>query len=404
MKNLKQIIFLLSMIYMVLSCSTDTKSKGHNIRENIKTKPKQIETGAEQIQDYLPLITNKRIALVVNQTSQIKGKHLLDTFLNLKINVVKIFALEHGFRGNVSAGETIKNSRDTQTGVEVVSLYRKDKTPTAEELKDIDIVVFDIQDVGVRFYTYISSLSYIMEACANNGKELLVFDRPNPNGDYVAGPILDMKYKSFVGMFPIPVVHGCTVGEIAMMINGENWLAVNKKCNLKVVKCKNYTHDSLYVPPVKPSPNLPDYLSIRLYPSICLFEGTCMSLGRGTYFPFKVIGYPDPSLGEFSFVPQVIDSMAKKPDHEGVKCFGVDLRNLEAKDQKFTLKYLIEFYNKFSDKNEFFNQNGGISWLVGKSTVQDMIIEGKSEIEIVDTWKHEMEEYMKMRKKYLLYP
>ena len=287
----------------------------------------QILPGGYQIKDYLPLLKGKKVAIVGNHTSLVQNTHLLDTLLSLKINVKYIFCPEHGFRGTADAGEKVLSYIDPKTNIPVISLYGKNKKPDPNKIKEIEIILFDLQDVGVRFYTYISTLHYVMEAAAESKKKLIVLDRPNPNGMYIDGPVLDdSSCKSFVGIHPIPIIYGLTIGELAKMINGENWLGKNKKADLIVVKNKNYTHKSTYNLPTKPSPNLPNELSIALYPSLCLFEGTPISIARGTMFPFQAIGYPDSTIGKFRFVPNSIPGMAKDPVHLNITCFGFDFR------------------------------------------------------------------------------
>jgi len=362
-----------------------------------------IKTGADQPEFYLDLLKGKRVGLVVNQSSLVKNKHLLDFLLENKINVIKIFAPEHGFRGNIDRGDHVKSETDEKTGLPIVSMFGKNRRPTDEQLKDVDIMVFDIQDVGARFFTYISSMQEVMEACASNSKELIVLDRPNPLGDYIDGPVRLAKFKSFVGMHPIPIVHGLTVGELARMINGEKWLEAGKTCNLKVVKIANYNHSMHYSLPVKPSPNLPNDLSIRLYPSLCLFEATEISIGRGTLFPFQVIGFSDPDLGDSLFIPTDIEGMQTNPEQEGKVCYGLDLRELNPNEVQFTLKYIIDFYQKFKDKEKFFKRPEWFNLLVGNDVLIEQIKNGLSESEIKATWKPELDAYMKMREKYLFY-
>lgn len=360
----------------------------------------EIETAASQLDLYLPLLEGKSVALIVNQTSLIDNTHLVDTLLSRGVTIKKVFAPEHGFRGEADAGETIKSAVDVKTGLPIISLYGKNKKPTAEQIADIDIIIFDIQDVGTRFYTYISTMHYAMEACAENSKKMLILDRPNPNGHYVDGPILEPEFASFVGMHPIPVVHGLTVGELALMINGEKWLKGQKTCEVEIIKVKNYTHDSSYVLPVRPSPNLPNQQSVLLYPSICFFEGTPGSLGRGTDFPFQVIGFPDPVYGTFEFTP-VSKPGATSPPNEGKKCYGVDLRN-ETVPNELDLQYLIYFYNKSPRKDAFFTDY--FKLLAGTEKLQKQISSGMSEEKIKETWKKPLENYNLMREKYLLYP
>ncbi len=368
-------------------------------RQSAPNVPK-ITTGAEQMDLYLPQLEGKNIALIVNQTSMIGNTHLVDTLLSRGIAVKKVFAPEHGFRGEADAGETVKNATDQRTGLPIISLYGKNKKPTSEQLDGIDIVLFDIQDVGTRFYTYISTMHYAMEACAENKKSMMILDRPNPNGHYIDGPVLEAAHKSFVGMHPIPVVHGLTVGELAKMINGEKWLNNGLQCEVEIIKVKHYTHDTAYELPVRPSPNLPNQQSILLYPSICFFEGTPVSLGRGTLFPFQVLGYPDPSFGDFEFTP-VSTAGAKNPPHENKKCYGVDLRNTKVADG-IDLSYLIDFYSKSKQKDKFFTNY--FKLLAGTEELQKQIAAGLSEEEIKESWQDELQEYKGMREKYLLYP
>ncbi len=364
---------------------------------------KEIITGADQPGEYLPLIAGKRVALVVNHTSIVNDVHLVDYLLseNIKVNVV--FAPEHGFRGNESAGEVIKDEIDARTGLHVISLYGKIKKPTPAHLKNTDVVIFDIQDVGCRFYTYISTLHLVMEACAENNIQLIVLDRPNPNGDYVAGPVLKPGFESFVGMHPIPVVHGCTVGELANMINGEKWHKAKNKCDLVVIPVKNYTHLTKYELPVRPSPNLPNYLSVRLYPSLCFFEATSVSVGRGTDFPFQVLGGLNKNLGDFKFTPVDIPGVAVNPLNEGKVCYGIDLR-LVNDTPKFTLKYFIDFYNKYQNKDEFLVNEKWFEKLSGTDQLLREIRAGKTEWEIMKQLEPDLAKYKAIRKKYLLYP
>jgi uncharacterized protein YbbC (DUF1343 family) len=381
--------FLLVFIAMFSACMAQTQE--------------YILVGAAQTQKYLPLLENKNVGLVVNNTSLVKEQHLVDFLLEQGVRVKTIFAPEHGFRGDISAGGEVKDGLDSKTGLPVLSLYGKTKKPTPEMLKDLDILVFDIQDVGCRFYTYISTLHYLIEACAENDKPLLVFDRPNPNGDYIAGPIRKEGFESFVGKDPIPIVHGCTVGELANMINGEGWHKTAKKCNITVVPVANYTHKTNYILPEQPSPNLPNQLSVRLYPSLCFFEATSVSVGRGTDFPFQVLGGLQAHLGGFEFTPRSIPGVAINPMNKGEKCYGIDLRGLETVPQ-FTLKYFIDFYHKYENESDFLTRERWLNLLAGTDTLIEQIRHGKSEAEIVNSWKPDLDEYKKMRKKYLLYP
>ena len=367
-----------------------------------------IQNGADQIETLISLINNKRIALVANQTSLVGSTHLLDTLCSLGQRPVALFAPEHGFRGKADAGETVKDGKDVKTGTPIISLYGKNKKPSATALADIDMIVFDIQDVGARFYTYISTLYYVMQACAENGKELVVLDRPNPC-DYVDGPILKKEYKSFVGMLPIPVLHGCTMGELAGMINGEGWLGSNMKCNYSIIKIKGWKHGDPYSLPVKPSPNLPNDQSIALYASLCLFEATSVSVGRGTYFPFQMIGSPllPKDKYPFSFTPKALEGFDKNPLHKNTECHGIDLRNTDAKQLNgFSLKYVIEMYNEFKKMNKsesFLTRPKWFDLLMGTNQVRLDMLNGKSEKEIRSAWLEDMNKYKEMRKKYMLY-
>ncbi len=363
---------------------------------------KTLGLGAEQTGEYLPLLKGKKIALVVNQTSTIQQTHLVDSLVSLNIDIKHIFAPEHGFRGKADAGEHVKNGIDQKTNLPIISLYGKNKKPSPEQLQGVDMVVFDIQDVGVRFYTYISTMHYVMEACAEQNIPVLILDRPNPNGHYVAGPVLDLEFQSFVGMHPIPIVHGLTVGELAMMINGEQWLKNGVKCDVKVIKCQNYTHQTKYILPIKPSPNLPNDLSIQLYPSLCLFEPTKVSVGRGTQTPFQIIGCPQKNMGTFTFTPKSIIGMSKYPKHENKMCYGInfsDSTNLE----KFSVQHLVEFYQKYDNKEAFFTSENFFSKLSGNKLLIRQIKEGKSYKEIEASWEEELKRYKLLRAKYLLY-
>ena len=367
----------------------------------------KVVAGAGRFEQYLPFIQGKRVGMVVNHTSVVgTGQtHLLDTLLKQHINVVKVFAPEHGFRGNADAGETVKDGKDSRTGVSIVSLYGNNKKPTAAQLKDIDVILFDIQDVGARFYTYISTMYYVMEACAENNKEMIVLDRPNPC-DYVEGPILKPAYRSFVGMLPIPVLHGCTIGELARMINGEGWIAHKKNpCSLKVIPATGWIHGEPYSLPIKPSPNLPNDQAIALYPSLCPFEGTAISVGRGTLYPFQVIGSPDIRISSFSFRPEALEGFDKNPMYKNQYCYGNNLRHITA-PKGFSLKYIITYYQAYQDlgkADKFFTRPQWFDLLIGNRTVREQITKGASEEEIRAGWQNELEAYKKMREKYLLY-
>ncbi len=388
----KRILSFFSLFLVLVSCQAQVS--GLN---------KELIVGASRTSSYLPLIDGKRVALVVNHTAVIGKTHLLDSLLRLRVNVKKIFAPEHGFRGNGDAGEAIPSSIDAQSGKLIISLYGQNKKPSKSDLSDVDVIVFDIQDVGVRFYTYISTLKYVMEACAENNKHLIVLDRPNPNGDYIDGPVLQMTYSSFIGVVPIPVVYGTTIGELALMMNGEGWLSGGNKCNLTVVSLENYNRTTRYSLPLKPSPNLPNDRSVRLYPSLCFFEGTNISVGRGTLFPFQVVGYPDSTFGEFEFMPMALNGMAKNPLQENKRCYGLDLRDRIDGD-RFTLKYLLDFYGNFKNKEAFFSSEKFFNLLAGNSLLIKQIKDNKSEKEIRESWQLDLDNYKRIRAKYLLYP
>ncbi|WP_216848907.1 exo-beta-N-acetylmuramidase NamZ domain-containing protein [Pedobacter sp. L105] len=374
----------------------------------------EILTGAVQTEKYLPLLKGKRIGMVVNPTSVIGNTTVVDSLTTLGLNIVKIFGPEHGFRGNASAGITVNDAVDQKTGIKVISLYGKHEVPSTADLADIDVMIFDIQDVGVRFYTYINTLQHVMQACAENKKELIILDRPNPNGFYVDGPVLDPKLVSGLGLNAIPIVHGLTVGEYAQMLNGEGWLTNKVKCKIKIIKVANYTHDMPYELPVKPSPNLNTQQSILLYPTLCLFEGTYISQGRGTEYPFTILGAPAlKGKYDFYFTPKSIKGMAETPLHQDQECYGLDLRNYDIlnirKDKTLNIKWLIELYQAYPDKADFFNfklskQMGNIDKLAGVYSLKEQIIAGKSEKEIRESWEPGLSHYKAIRKKYLLYP
>ncbi len=355
--------------------------------------------GADQLDILLPKLSGKRVGLVVNQTSVINKTHLVDTLKSRGVNVVKALAPEHGFRGTAADGELINDSVDMKTGIQLASIYGKNQIPTAEQLADIDIIIFDIQDVGARFYTYISTLTYVMEACAENGKSVIILDRPNPHG-YVDGPILQPEFKSFVGMHPIPVVHGLTMGEIAQMINGQGWLKNKVKCSIDIIKLKNWKHDDAYELPIKPSPNLPNNQAVRLYPSICFFEGTVISVGRGTPTPFQILGNPELKSMAFQFMPVSIKGVSIKPPQENKLCYGVDLRSVTV-PKRIDLHYLIDFYKAYPDKEKFFIPY--FEKLAGTAALRQQIKDGLTEEQIRESWRSELDGYKKMRKKYLLY-
>ncbi|MGB0430186.1 MAG: exo-beta-N-acetylmuramidase NamZ family protein [Bacteroidia bacterium] len=371
----------------------------------------EIKTGADQPEKYLPLIKGKKVAVVANQTSVLlpKKQHLVDFLVDKEVNLVRIFAPEHGFRGNYSAGAHVKNGKDSQTGLPIVSLYGNNKKPTADQMAGLDILIFDIQDVGARFYTYISTMHYVMEAAAENGVKVLVLDRPNPHGWHVEGPVLKDGYQSFVGMHHVPIIHGMTIGEYAKMINSEGWLKNGVKCDLEIVKMKSWTHKTQYSLPIAPSPNLPNDLSINLYPSLCLFEGTPISVGRGTNTPFQVIGHPSfkpDNLGQYSFTPLSIPGVSKYPKHENKLCYGKsfsvvkDLENITR--GAFDLGYLIKCYQTIENKDDFFTPF--FNKLAGNGELQNQIKNGISISEIEKSWQPDLDKFKKTRTKYLLYP
>ncbi|MBN4052034.1 DUF1343 domain-containing protein [Cytophagaceae bacterium AH-315-L13] len=368
------------------------------------TRSKKIVVGAERVTEYLPIIKDKTIAIVANQTSLIGNTHLVDSLLKLKQNIKLVFAPEHGFRGTADAGEHLSNNTDKTTGLPIISLYGDKNKPSNEDLNDIDIVIFDIQDVGVRYYTYVTTMHYVMEACAENDIEFLVLDRPNPNGFYIDGPVLKPKFASFVGRHPIPLVHGLTIAEYARMVNEEGWLKDGVKCKLQYIVCENYTHESIYKLPVKPSPNLRNMRSIYLYPSLGLFEGTNISVGRGTDAPFQVLGHPKYKKFEFSFTPESKPG-AKYPPHKGKLCYGFDLTKIKEQDlaseKQITLNWVMVFYQNSKNKRKFFNSF--FTNLAGTDKLQKQIEDRMLEKDIRATWQGDIKKYKQIRKKYLLY-
>lgn len=419
------VLFFAVILFTALNfvCNAQNKSKVESQKSN--GYETEIQTGAEQTAQYLPLLKDKKVGVLTNQTGIIElwesGKaisrsqngcgsetetamekvtySIIDFLIEKNINVQKIFAPEHGFRGTADAGELIKDGKDTKTGLPIISLYGNNKKPTKEQLQGIDIMIFDLQDVGARFYTYISSLHYLMEACAENNIPLIVLDRPNPKGSVVDGPTLEMENKSFVGMHPIPVLHGMTIGEYAQMINGEKWLKNGTQCDLTVIKCENYDKNKSYSLPVKPSPNLPNDLAINLYTSLCFFEGTNVSVGRGTDKQFQIYGSPSIKNTNFTFTPQPNEG-AKNPMHNEKLCYGEDLSQHEFIDG-LSLKWLLKAYQNTADKSKFFN-NFFVK-LAGTSKLQKQIEQGLSETEIRKTWEKDLEKFKEIRKKYLLY-
>lgn len=367
----------------------------------------QVKSGADRLEELFPLLENKRISLVVNQTSLVQNVHLLDTLYNKGVHITQVFAPEHGFRGDADAGEFIKNGKDYRTQVPIISLYGKNKKPQPSQLQQTDIMIFDIQDVGARFYTYISTMFYVMQACAENNKELIILDRPNPC-DYVDGPVLDMKYKSFVGILPIPILHGCTIGELAQMINGEGWLGNNLQCPLKVITIEDWKHGQPYSLPVKPSPNLPNDQAIALYPSLCPFEGTSVSVGRGTDFPFQIIGSPTTKNLKFRFMPHSMKGSDKHPLHQDTYCYGLNLSSEKNIPKGFSLQYVIQFYNYFQNltkhaEKDFFTRPHWFDLLMGTNQVRLDILKNKTKEQIRSAWQKKLNQYKEIRKKYLLY-
>ncbi|MEL6864176.1 MAG: DUF1343 domain-containing protein [Bacteroidota bacterium] len=410
--NLKIILCFLWIVPMINSggCRSKTSETGPVVVEETSvadtSKVLPIRVGAAQMDRYLDKLKGKKVALVVNQTSRVGSQHLVDTLLASGIDIRRLFAPEHGFRGEADAGEQIKDGVDTQTGVPVISLYGNNKKPSAAHLKGLDYIVFDIQDVGARFYTYISTMHYVMEACAEEKVAFLVLDRPNPNGHYVDGPLLNLDYQSFVGMHPIPVVHGMTIAEYARMINGEAWLKEGQQCQLEWVLCENYDHQRFYELPIKPSPNLPNSQSIYLYPSLCFFEGTVLSAGRGTNKQFQIYGHPNLETGDFQFTPQSMPG-AKYPKHEGKTCRGVDLSQMPTADlqaeAQLNLDYLLNAYQNFPDKAQFFLPNHFIDKLAGSDQLRKQIEAGQSAFQIRQSWAAGLQSFKLIRRKYLLY-
>lgn len=401
----KYVAALLS-IMVVVACSLNQKP--------VSTDNGTLQTGAEQMNKYLGYLKGKRVAMMANQTTVVGNVHLVDTLRKRGINIVKVFGPEHGFRGNASAGAKVADEVDSATGIPLISLYGGKSKPSKEDLADVDVLIYDLQDVGCRFYTNINALAKMMEACADNKKELLILDRPNPNGYFIDGPILDMKFKSGIGQFPIPITHGLTIGEFATMLNGEGWLANGVVCPFKLVPVANYRHSMPYTLPVRPSPNLNTQQSIILYPSLCLFEGTIISQGRGTYFPFTILGSPKlEGKYTFSFTPTGIKGMAETPLHMNQTCYGLDLRTIDQKEimqaGKINLQWMMELYRAYPEPEKFFdykqsNQMGNIDKLAGVAEFKEQIKQGISEDSIRRTWEPGLQAYRAKRAKYLIYP
>jgi uncharacterized protein YbbC (DUF1343 family) len=398
--NSKFVIFITAVLLI-------GSSKLFSFEQIQDLKALKIKCGAEQMNLYIQLLKNKRIGLVVNQSSLINGVHLADTLVASGINVVRIFAPEHGFRGIAEAGAHIADDKDTKTGIKIISLYGKKYKPDSNDLAGLDLIVYDVQDVGVRFFTYISTLHYVMESCAENNVALMILDRPNPNGHYVDGPVLDTAFKSFIGMDPIPVVYGLTQGELAGMIKGECWINKCNSLNLKVIACKNYLHSSKVKLDVRPSPNLPNDLAIALYPSLCFFEGTVISVGRGTSFPFQAYGHPDLYVnGCFRFTPVSMPEAINPPWKDSL-CYGFDLRNMDLnalrEEKRINLHYLLNAFKKLNIGQDFFLKNHFIDKLAGSDSLRKQILNQETEHSIRESWKNDLMKYKSKSKKYLLY-
>ena len=391
-------------IIIILIIAAVTSCNQH--QPNDAKKENRIILGCERTSEYIHLLKDKRVGIVANHSTIINQTHLVDSLLSLNINIVKIFSPEHGFRGQGDAGEFIKNHNDSITGLPIISLYGTNKKPSHSDFDDLDIVVFDMQDVGVRIYTYISTMHYVMETCAETNTPLIILDRPNPNGFFVDGPMLDTNYRSFVGMHPVPLAHGMTIGEFALMINGEGWLQNGAICNLSVIPCDNYTHDSTYVLPTRPSPNLPNQTAVYLYPSLGFFEGTVISVGRGTDYPFQIFGHPSLTNMEYKFTPVSTPGASKNPPYQDMLCHGVDLRDYSAhyftELRRINLSWLIFAYQSFPEKDKFFNSY--FNTLAGGPLLRQSIENGENEYDIRVGWQNDIAQFLPIREKYLLYP
>ena len=401
--KIKQFLILAAIAFITGSCNGQERTAATTAAPSSGTG--MIRCGADRDKEYLPLLSGKKIGVVANQTSIADSMHLVDYLLKNKIQVIKVFAPEHGFRGEAGPGDMIESGKDHKTGLPLVSLYGSSRKPASRDLEGLDLIVFDIQDVGARFYTYISTLHYVMEACSESGIPVMVLDRPNPNGFYIDGPVLDTAYRSFVGIAPIPVVHGLTVGEYAKMANGEKWLKNGVQCQVTVITMENYHHGKEYRLPVAPSPNLPDMESIYLYPSLCFFEGTAVSVGRGTPWPFRLIGFPGYQEGTITFTPKDIPGIIKDPPYEGVECRGERLKKdwtAATSNPRIELEYLTGMYQAFPEKEKFFNNF--FEKLAGNNILRKQISSGLSAAEIRKSWQPGLEKYRALRLKYLLYP
>lgn len=397
-------LFAIATLFISSSCNSAKKAKLSSFEKD--TAEVVITPAADQLSAYLPLLKGKKVGLMGNQTSIVgaEKEHLVDVLLREGVDLKFGFAPEHGFRGDIERGEKVSNDKDSKTGLPLYTLYGGNEKQDSI-VKSIDVMVFDLQDVGARFYTYITSLHRVMELCAKHNKELIVLDRPNPCGDQVDGPVRkDDKYKSDVSFHKIAMIHGLTIGELAHMINGEKWLVDGRQCKVTVIPVKNWDHNKMYDLPVIPSPSLPNHLSVRLYSSLCLFEGTEISVGRGTDWPFQVVGYDNPVYGSFTYQPSEKAGMVKHVEGKGQVMYGLDLRNIDADNQKFTLKYVLDFYNKMPDKSKFFTRASFFDKLAGTDELRKQIIAEKTEQEIKDSWKSDLDAYKQMREKYLLYP
>lgn len=397
---MSKIKFLILLFY-VAHCGNKSQPVTDTPDKHAESSVPKAILGAEQLDQLIPLVHGKKVALVVNHTSLVGNTHLVDTLQKRGVNITKIFGPEHGFRGTAADGEHVADKVDAKTGIPVLSLHGSIKKPVPSQLTDVDIFVFDIQDVGARFYTYISTMHFVMEAAAENGKKIIILDRPNPNGNYVDGPIRKPEFKYFLAMHPIPIVHGLTVGELANMINGERWLEGERSCDLTVIKLKNWSHADEYSLPVRPSPNLPNDQAIKLYPSLCLFEQTDISVGRGTTMQFQVLGSPALNDMPFQFTPVSLKGISNTPPHENELCFGVDLRTASV-ERKLDFSYLLKFYALHPQKEKFFLNY--FDNLAGTKELRQQIIKGLSEEEIRASWEPQLSQYKELRKKYLLYP
>jgi uncharacterized protein YbbC (DUF1343 family) len=411
-------IFFLPLLLAAVACAAPQpagEAAAQTPSPVVKTTTESaLRTGADQTEKYLPLLKGKRVAILGNQTSVIGQTHLVDSLQSLGIKIVKVFGPEHGFRGNNSAGVVVKDEKDAKTGIPIISLYGAKRKPSKQDLADVDVMVYDVQDVGCRFYTNINALAELMAACAENGKSLLILDRPNPNAYFVDGPVLDMKYKSGIGQFPIPITHGMTIAEFAQMVNGEHWLPNNLQCKLEIIPVTNYTHDTYYTLPVKPSPNLNTQIAIMLYPTTCIFEGTTLNYGRGTYFPFSIVGAPKlKGKYSFSFTPVGIKGMSETPLYMNEVCYGIDLRKTDVnellREKKINIKLIKELYAAYPDKKEFFDYTiskeiGNVDFRTGDAKFRQQIIDNVPEEEMRKSWEPALGNYKKMRTKYLIYP